>query len=231
MLLRVRLELSRLFLPPRCLLCGSGSRTQSDLCSDCAAEMPRNICCCPSCAMPMAQIGVPCGNCQRQQPPWQTAWAPFRYAWPLNLLEARFKFSASLASGRVLADLWSAAPRPEILPDCIVPVPLHRARLRQRGYNQALELARPLARALGIPVRTGVLVRTASTNQQTQLDAVGRRRNVRGAFALDDGVGLPAHVAVLDDVMTTGATLAECARTLKRAGVERVDVWALARAP
>ncbi len=112
-----------------------------------------------------------------------------------------------------------------------MPVPLHRSRLRERGYNQALELARPLARRLGVPLRHDLLIRTKSTAAQSELDAPTRRRNVRGAFGLRAEAPLPAHVAVLDDVMTTGATLAECARVLKRAGVARVDVWALARAP
>jgi ComF family protein len=113
----------------------------------------------------------------------------------------------------------------------ILPVPLHRARLRQRGFNQALELARPLGRSLGVPVRHGLLLRARATAAQSELDAAARRRNVRGAFAVHAGAALPSHVAVLDDVMTTGATLAECVRALKRAGAQRVDVWALARAP
>ena len=113
----------------------------------------------------------------------------------------------------------------------MITVPLHRSRLRQRGYNQALELAKPLARVMGVPLRHDVLQRSRRTEAQTELDAVGRRRNVRGAFALRPGLAPPAHVAILDDVMTTGATLAECTRLLKRMGVPRVDVWALARAP
>jgi len=103
--------------------------------------------------------------------------------------------------------------------------------LFRSGYNQALELARPLGRALDIPVRHDLLQRPRATAAQTELDAAARRRNTRGAFALHGDAALPSHVAVLDDVMTTGATLAECARVLKRAGVRRVDVWALARAP
>jgi len=113
----------------------------------------------------------------------------------------------------------------------IVPVPLHRSRLRQRGYNQALELARPLAARLGVPLAHDVLVRSRDTSAQTELDRAARRRNVRGAFHLREAIVLPDHVALFDDVMTTGATLAECARLLKRAGVRRVDAWALARAP
>jgi ComF family protein len=172
-----------------------------------------------------------CGECQRQAPPWHAAWAPFRYGWPLDRLESRYKFGADLAAGRVLSTLWRREPCPMALPQWLLTVPLHRRRLRQRGYNQALELAKPLARALDVSLRQDVLQRTRSTEAQTELDAVSRRRNVRGAFALRAGIALPEHVAVLDDVMTTGATLAECARVLTRAGVQRVDVWALARAP
>lgn len=231
--LRSRLaNLGRWLLPPRCLLCGAVGHDDLDLCRDCAAELPRNRSCCARCALPLAVPVAMCGACLRKPPPWDAAWAPFRYGWPLDRLEARFKFGRDLAAGRSLACLWQDAPRPGDLPSLILPVPLHRSRLRQRGYNQALELARPLGRALGVPVRHDSLRRQRATAAQSELDAVGRRRNVRGAFAVrEKGPPLPAHVALLDDVMTTGATLAECARTLRRAGVPRVDVWALARAP
>ena len=218
-------------LPWRCLLCGAAGADGLDLCRACAAELPRNHHCCARCALPLPGSVASCGACQRKPPPWQAAWAPFRYGWPLDRLEARYKFGRELAAGRTLAELWQRLPPPLARPALILPVPLHRARLRQRGYNQALELARPVGRALGIPVRHDVLLRARATAAQTELDAAMRRRNVRGAFALRDPVALPAHVAVLDDVMTTGATLAECARVLRRAGVARVDVWALARAP
>jgi ComF family protein len=127
--------------------------------------------------------------------------------------------------------LWGESQAPRDLPGAIVPVPLHPSRLRKRGYNQALELAKPLAKRLGIPVSREVLHRTRATHAQTELTAIQRRRNVRGAFAVNIDGNAPEHVAVLDDVFTTGATLAECACVLKRAGVQRVDVWALARAP
>ena len=103
--------------------------------------------------------------------------------------------------------------------------------MRERGYNQALELAKPLARALGIPLDRDLLTRTRATPAQTGLDAAARRRNLRGAFSLTATRTLPEHVVLLDDVMTTGATLRECAQALRRAGAARVDVWALARAP
>jgi ComF family protein len=218
-------------LPWRCLLCGDAGADGLDLCAACAAELPRNTRCCARCALPLPSSVAVCGACQRKPPPWDAAWAPFRYGWPLDRLEARYKFGRDLAAGRTLARLWQGVCAPAATPALILPVPLHRARLRQRGYNQALELARPLGRALGVPVRHDLLLRPRATAAQTELDAAARRRNVRGAFALREGATLPAHVVVLDDVMTTGATLAECARVLKRAGVARVEVWALARAP
>ena len=218
-------------LPLRCPLCGATGANGMDRCADCAAELPRNRNCCARCALPLAASAGLCGECQRQALPWDGAWAPFRYGWPLDRLEARFKFGRDLAAGRALATLWQREGMPLPMPGLVLPVPLHRTRLRQRGYNRALELAKPLARHLGIPLRHDVLLRRRGTAAQTELDAVARRRNVRGAFALRTDIALPAHVAILDDVMTTGATLAECARVLRHAGVQRVDVWALARAP
>lgn len=226
-------RLLRVLLPPRCLLCGAAGSAERDLCAGCAADIAINAPCCPRCALPLEAPAPSCGACAKREPPFARAWVPFRYGHPLDLLEARFKFRADLAAGRVLAGLLadrarSDAPSP---PELIVPVPLHPARLRERGYNQALELARPLARALAIPLRHDVLVRTRATPPQTGLDARTRRRNLRNAFAVAPGAALPAHVVLFDDVMTTGATLHECTRVLRRAGVARVDAWALARAP
>ena len=224
-------HLRQFVLPWHCLLCGAPGVEGMDLCADCAAELPRNLSCCARCALPLALPAALCGHCQKRLPIWDAAWAPFRYGWPLDRLEARYKFDGDLAAGRVLSTLWQHEPRPLGLPEVMLVVPLHVGRLRRRGYNQALELAKPVARACGVPLRVDVLQRVRPTQAQTELDARARRHNVQGAFALATGVTLPRHVAVFDDVMTTGATLGECARVLKRAGVQTVDVWALARAP
>lgn len=226
---RVGAHFSLRLLPPRCLLCGApGDRL--DLCVACREDLPGNAVCCARCALPLEHPAAQCGACLRREPRWDVAWVPFRYAWPLDRLEARYKFSGQLAAGRTLAELW-AQRAPPAKPQWIVPVPLHRRRLRERGYNQALELARVLARRQRVRLRHDVLRRVRATQAQTELDATARRRNVRDAFELRLTAKLPAHIAVVDDVMTTGATLSECARVLKRAGVQRVDVWALARAP
>ena len=223
----------RVLLPPRCLLCGARGADGRDLCAGCVADFAANRPACPRCALPLTVAAPLCAACVKAPPPFTAAWAPFRYGHPLDLLEARFKFRADLAAGRVLSGLLVERLRFDApsLPDAIVPIPLHHARLRARGYNQALELARPLAAALGIPLRHDLLVRARATDAQSALDAKARRRNVRGAFALAAGASLPTHVALFDDVMTTGATLREAALTLRRAGVARVDVWVLARAP
>jgi ComF family protein len=224
-------RLRHFVLPLRCLLCGAAGAAGIDLCADCNAELPRNRRCCARCALPLASAAALCGECQRRAPPWDAAWVAFRYGWPLDRLESRYKFGADLAAGRVLSTLWQREACPIELPQLLLTVPLHRSRLRRRGYNQALELARPLARQFDLLLRHDLLQRVRPTEAQTELDATQRRRNVHGAFALKAGAVLPAHVAVLDDVMTTGATVAECARVLKRAGAQRVDVWALARTP
>lgn len=223
----------RLVLPPRCLLCGAAGAQGLDLCAGCIADLVLNTPCCPSCALPL-QVSAPlCGECLKRPPPFGAAWVPFRYGHPLDLLEARFKFRGDLAAGRVLAELMLERARIDTpaLPALLIPVPLHRTRLRERGYNQALELAKPLAQALGIPLRNDFLVRDKATPAQIGLDAKARRRNLRDAFSARAHVEWPLHVALIDDVMTTGATLREIARVLKRAGVKRVDAWALARAP
>lgn len=155
---------------------------------------------------------------------------PFRYAFPIDRLESRFKFRGDLAAGALLSALWLRAVAPDPLPAAIVPVPLSRERLRERGFNQALELARPIARALERPLLPRLLIRARHTIAQSSLGRRERLRNVRGAFALAPGQKPPLHVALLDDVLTTGATLRECAKVLRRAGATTIEVWAIARA-
>ena len=225
-------------LPPHCLLCGARGETLRDLCRACLADLALNRIACTRCALPLAAPAALCGECLQNAPAFDAAFAPYLYGHPLDLLLTKLKFGHSLAAGRVLAELWAAALRTAlgdgtiaVLPNAIVPVPLHPTRLRERGYNQALELAKPLAREFGLGLAPGLLRRTRATAAQSDLDAVARRKNLRGAFEVDTNHPAPAHVALLDDVMTTGTTLRECARTLKRAGVARVEIWALARAP
>ena len=206
-------RLARVFWPPRCLRCEASGVHGLDLCPPCLAELPRNT-----------RVWPP------PPPPLDAVHAPFLYAPPLDQLLPGLKFHADLAAGRLLAQLMAMALADATRPDALVPVPLHPARLRRRGYDQARELALPLARALRLPLRTDLLKRTRATAPQSELHAAARRRNVRDAFAVV-ARDLPAHVALVDDVMTTGATLAAAAAALKRAGVERVEAWTCARVP
>jgi len=228
----------RALLPARCLVCGEPGEQGRDLCAECRRALPWNVPACGRCGLPLgagedATTAI-CGRCLRKPPPLDRAYAAFRYAFPVDRLLPRFKFHSDLAAGRELSDalcasLAAAVAAGDARPGALVPVPLHPRRLRSRGYNQALELARPLAKAFAIPLLPEGLRRVRDIAPQSDLGALARRRNPRGAFAAADG--LPAYVALVDDVMTTGATLHECAKVLRRAGVQRVDAWVVARVP
>lgn len=219
--------------PARCLVCGERAGND-DLCPACVRELPWNRCACPRCALPLPPLPIgasapACGHCQRRPPPLADTRAVFRYAPPLDRLLPRLKFHRDLAAGRACALHMALALAEAPRPDALVPLPLHPARLRERGFDQTLELARPLARTLDLPLLDRALLRVRDTAPQSRLDAPARRRNLRRAFAIRPGVSLPAHVALVDDVMTTGATLHAAAETLLRAGVTRVDAWVCAR--
>ncbi|MBB1473313.1 ComF family protein [Luteimonas sp. MC1782] len=224
-------RMGRSLWAPRCLVCGELANGRRDLCQPCAAALPWNRLACPRCAAP-GPPAAPCAACLRQPPPLDTAHAAFVYAFPLDRLLPRFKFHRDLAAGRLLSAAMAGAFASLPRPDALLPIPLHRARLRERGYDQALELARPLGRALALPLCDGLLLRARATTPQSRLHADDRRRNLRGAFAAQpSGGALPRHVALVDDVMTTGATLHAAAIALRRAGVARVDAWVAARVP
>lgn len=226
----LRNDASRLLWPTRCLACDEAGGELLDLCPACAATLPWHHNACRQCALPLPGPGL-CGSCLTRPPPLQATQAAFLYGAPLDRLLPRFKFHQDLAAGRLLSQLMAESFASLPPPHALVPVPLHRARLRRRGYDQALELARPLARALGLPLRVDLLRRVRDTAAQSELDAAMRRRNLRDAFAVSAGATLPMHVVLVDDVMTTGATLHAAALALRRAGVRRVDAWVCARVP
>lgn len=214
--------------PPTCLVCGEPGHTGRDLCRACLAALPWQGPACPRCALPTAD-GRTCAACRRQPPPLAAVHATFAYLFPLDRLLPRLKFHADLAAGRLLAQCMAGALATAERPQALLALPLHPARLRRRGYDQARELAAPLARALGLPLCEGALWRVRATAAQSRLSASARRDNLVDAFAAAPGA-LPAHVALVDDVMTTGATLHAAARALHAAGVARVDAWVCARA-
>lgn len=216
--------------PPLCPLCGQRGSAEHGLCKGCLNTLPRNRACCEQCAAPLPHAQARCGRCSRRPPPFSRSVIPFRYEAPFDFLIQQLKFHQRLdlapTLGMLLADAVKAQPDPK--PALLLPVPMHRLRLRERGYNQALELARVLSAELAIPVDWKRCRRIRHTLPQTRLQGRERRRNMRGAFGISTSV--PRHVAIVDDVVTTGATVSELARLLRRAGAERVDVWACARA-
>lgn len=220
----------RALLAPACPVCGDPAEHALGCCAACALALPWLGPACARCALPLpGAIATPlCGACLRRPPPLQASVAACLYQWPVDGLLRRFKFQHDLVAGRLLAALMLERCAAAVPPQALVPVPLHRARLRQRGYDQALELARPLAAGLGLACLPA-LRRQRATPAQSGLDAAARARNLRGAFAV--AAPLPAHVALVDDVMTTGATLHAAAQALHRAGVHRVDAWVCARVP
>ncbi|WP_026623831.1 ComF family protein [Ectothiorhodospira haloalkaliphila] len=218
--------------PPVCLLCGAAGDDGLDLCRPCAAELPRPGHVCPRCGLSLGSDSAhPCGHCLTHPPDFDHAWAALSYLWPVDDLVGRFKFHGRLNHGRLLGKLMARELAPRVTrPDCVIPVPLHPHRIRERGFNQAVELARPLCRALDCPLEAFAVHRVRATPPQQTLSAKHRQRNLRGAFHVAEGFA-PAHVALVDDVMTTGSTLDELAGLLKTRGVQRVDVWVLARVP
>lgn len=211
-----------------CMVCGEPGQDGRDLCRACHAALPWQGPACLRCALPLPAAGT-CGACLQHPPPLAETHAVFDYAFPLDRLLPRLKFHRDFACARVLAQSMADRCAKLARPDALLPLPLHRARLRRRGYDQALELARPLARALAVPLLDGAMTRSKPTSAQSRLDAGARKRNVRGAFRVTTREPLPAHVVLIDDVMTTGATLHAAARALLAAGVGRVDAWVCAR--
>lgn len=232
-------KLATHLFPGRCVLCADTAPSSTLLCRDCAAELPANRPACPRCARPLPVQACPpgapaplCGECLQQAPVFDRAISAWQYAGAIPHLVTTLKFHRglhlvpTLATGLLAA--VRAAPRQD-WPEVIVPIPLHPVRLRERGFNQAMELARPLGRALGLPIAPTLCRRTRSTAVQSTLTLRERKANVRGAFVLD--APCPWHrVAILDDVLTTGHTVAELSRVLKRAGVDEIEIWSVARA-
>ncbi len=171
-----------------------------------------------------------CGRCLKNPPSFEETHAPYLYADGLRYLITQLKFNQHYQNARLLGNLMAQhlATCAE-LPECIIPVPLYVKRYRERGFNQSIEIARHLTRQLAIPLALKHCIRNRDTDHQTGLAAKQRRKNLRLAFSIVKPMKYQ-HVAIVDDVMTTGATVEALAYALKQQGVSRVDVWVCARA-
>lgn len=209
-----------------CILCGAGSG-DALLCRNCARGLPAlDAARCPVCALP-APGGATCGTCLKSAPAYDATLAVWRYGFPIDKLVQSLKYEHRLALAGFFAEAMLAGERPA--GDLLVPLPLSPRRLAERGFNQAIEIARPLARALRLPLEVEACRRTRDTVPQASLPWKERRSNVRRCFeCAADLTG--KSIIVVDDVMTTGATLDEFAALLKRHGAARVTNWVVARA-
>ena len=227
-------------LPTACALCGMGASTL--VCEGCHAQFfSQQVSRCPQCAiaLPYAvqDTHTRCGTCLKQAPAFDATVVAADYTAPIDQLVLALKFGGQLALASLFAQLLHTQMQPmphDDLPSLLTLVPLGAQRLIERGFNQALEIARPLARAFDIPLHAKLAVRVRDTAAQSSLQPDDRRKNIRNAFtvlpqAIDRIHG--AHIGIVDDVMTTGETLNELAATLKRFGAARVTNLVFARSP
>ncbi len=214
----------------RCELCGDP--TVTPICLACLAELPLLEAQCSRCAEPLSNSAIElCGRCLKRTPSYERVHAPYLYADPIRTLIVDFKYRQRLHLAQVLGWLLqlSADALLTDLPTLIVPVPLHSTRLRERGFNQALELARPLARHLGVRCDYRLALRTHHSAPQATLSAKKRQQNVKNLFLVKHALK-GQRVLIIDDVVTTGATVESLSHVLKQAGAETVRVLALTRA-
>ena len=239
--------LSNLF-PSRCLLCqktviSSSANENIEICAECLSALPHNDMSCSRCAVPLV-VDVErqwlCGRCIKKPPSFDYVYSPLCYEEDVIRLVHQLKFSEKIAFSRTLGEIMLEYWKLKTMksgnvdalgkPDYLLPVPLHKSRMRQRGFNQSIELSRVIAKKLNISIECDEVSRIRSTSAQTGLNATQRRKNIKGAFKVVQKISAK-RVLIIDDVMTTGSTVNELARILKKAGVEQVGVLCLARAP
>ena len=221
-------------VPTQCAICRDWGGER--ICAACRSRFAGEVARCERCALRVPESMKLCGACLRSPPPYDSALAALDYVHPWDRLIAPFKFNAALdlapALAACLADAWARRALPH--PGLLLPVPLSTQRLSERGYNQAWEIARRLGRMLACPADARLLLRIKDTPHQLALPPDKRAANVRSAFAVEPRRAAELRgrkVTLVDDVMTTGATLAEATGVLREAGAAEVHVWVLARTP
>ncbi len=226
-----------LIFPPRCLLCDAAGCDELDLCRRCLDALPHNQRACTQCALPLPSVPAEdapplvCGKCLRSPPVFDSSISLFEYEQDAARIISQLKFNDRLVLARTLGKLLyrRVIEQPSQTVDAILPVPLHTSRIRKRGFNQSIELSRVVSKKLGLPMLLKPVKRVRPTSHQTGLNVEQRRKNIKGAFELVKPVKYK-HVAIVDDVVTTGSTVNEIARLLKQQGVQQVSVWSIARA-
>lgn len=210
-------------LRPHCLLCGASEAENIGICQPCLNDLPWHpASSCPQCGL--ASNGLTCGACLSQAPHFDSTHAVFTYAYPVDAMLQRFKYAEMLNLGHTFGQLLAQSTASRNV-DMIIPMPMHPKRTQERGFNQALEIARHLDKS---KLDTHSAIRQKLTPPQASLPLKERVKNIKGAFAVNaDLTG--KRIAIVDDVMTSGASLNELAKTLKKAGAKHVECWVIAR--
>lgn len=228
------LKFNHLLFGQRCLLCAIPHFERFGLCQACDSDLPRlSAAHCPQCALPSypdhrsatAQV---CGHCLQSPPAFDRTRALFSYEYPVDAMLQRYKYQHKLHMAEHFAGHIAQTLAGQALPDLMIPMPLHPTRLSERGYNQSLEIAKHLHKTLGVALDASSCIRTRLTPPQASLPLKARVKNMKDAFACTrrfDGL----RIALIDDVMTTGASLNALAKTIKAAGAEQVECWVVAR--
>ena len=224
-------------LPSSCVLCDSSVSRAISLCESCENDLPTLKNACKQCGLPLSaakENNVVCGHCLQTSTSIDYTLCLYHYQAPMDYLITTLKYKQQLSHAAILGHLLLDQLKHqslEDLPDCIIPVPLHKNRLVKRGFNQSLEIVRPVSKYFDIPIDVKSIFRKKQTLAQTDLNAVQRKKNVKGCFEIPTKDSLNYHhVVIVDDVVTTGSTINEMAKQLKRSGVQKVGVWSIARA-
>ena len=214
-------------LPRRCAICLSVH--DGGFCHSCHELLPWIGIACEICRLPLASPGI-CPQCLRDPPCWDNMVVPFEYAEPVSHMLRQLKYRDRLNAVPALAEVLAeqVLRRSISLPEVLIPIPLHASRMRRRGFNQAALLAAETGRLLGIPVDPELLLRTRATPTQTRLAVPMRKKNLHDAFAVK-ALGRYDAVAIIDDVVTTGATMDAACQVLRQCGCSRISAWAVAR--
>ncbi len=218
--------------PKHCYLCESpNSHPFLDICDDCISELPYKNQSCSRCALTLETSNSPvCGHCLAKPPSYDVILSPFEYQFPIDKLITELKFRKKLYNTATLGNLFSQFIKAKAtpLPECIIPVPLHPKRLQQRGYNQALEIARVVSKNLNIPIDRQICERIINTEPQSDLTADQRQENIKNAFRIKQQQPYK-HIALFDDVVTTGHTVETLSKLLRQQNIKIIQVWSVAR--
>lgn len=220
-------------LPLSCLLCQQGV-TAGVICPTCAADLEQSYCHCLRCGLPLPSTQTQCGHCLAHQPNFERLYACGLFRPPLNQVVFQLKYAKQPLFANILGQMLAnqvkqQLPASQSLPELLVPVPLHAKKERQRGFNQAQLIAQHCGQQLNIPVNTTAVKRIKNTQSQTQLTRQQRQQNMHRAFKQMTALQGISHLAIVDDIVTTGATANSLSQVLKQAGVKKIDIWCVCR--